>query len=279
LLTVGIVLATTLPAHSHTQSPKGHRSSPSSTTDPTSNAANASSTSLHQAIAAYVKSRHGAISAAVYDDNSKHLMLFHPKVRGRTASIVKADILETLLHRTGGHLTESQRETATSMIEESDNDSATDLWNQDGGAPGVKAYNDELGLAQTEPNVDWGDTTTSAADQVTLIRTLLHHSALLTTSSRDFQRKLMRHVEADQRWGISGGVPKNVVYGIKNGWLPVSEDHYLWAVNSIGWVHGDGKRYEIAVITQHDATEDYGINTIQHIAKLTWHHVTVASAS
>ena len=145
------------------------------------------------------------MSVAVWDGVAKDLMVVHPKLRGRTASIVKVDILETLLHKTGGHLTEEQRETATSMIENSDNDSATDLWNQDGGAPGVHAYNDDLGLKQTTPNVDWGLTTTSAADQVTLVRELLHSSPLLTTSGRRFQRTLMRHVEADQQWGISAG--------------------------------------------------------------------------
>jgi hypothetical protein len=165
------------------------------------------------------------------------------------------------------------------MIEESDNDSATKLWDEDGGAPGVKAYDDDLGLKQTEPNVDWGLTTTSAADQVTLIRELLRHSTLLTNSGRGFQRGLMRHVESDQQWGISGGVPKDATFGIKNGWLPVSEDHDRWAVNSIGWVRGPSKRYEIAVITQHNLTEGYGIHTIEHIAKLAWSHAAVTSSS
>jgi hypothetical protein len=276
LLTAGVVIATQLPAHSHAHTPSS--TSPPTGAVPTS-AASTTSATLRQAIESYVATRKGAISAAVYDDVSKQLTVIHPKVRGRTASIVKADILETLLHRTEGHLSEEQRETATSMIENSDNDSATDLWDQDGGAPGVTAYNTDVGLTQTEPNVDWGDTTTSASDQVTLIRTLLRHSSLLTDSARSFQRGLMRHVEADQRWGISGGVPKGIVIGIKNGWLPVDEDHDLWAVNSIGWVHGDGKRYEIAVITQHNATEGYGINTIQHIARLAWKDVGEASSS
>jgi hypothetical protein len=236
-------------------------------------------TRLRQQIAAYLAHRQGAASAAIYDSVSHHLTLVHPALRGRTASIVKVDILETLLHQTGGHLTEEQRDTATSMIENSNNDSATDLWNEDGGASGVASYNSDLGLTQTTPNVDWGLTTTSAADQVTLVRALLQPSSLLTNAARAFQRSLMRHVEADQQWGISGGVPKSAVFGNKNGWLPVSEDHDLWAVNSVGWVHGDGKRYVIAVITQHDATEDYGIDTISHVAALAWDDASVAPAS
>jgi Beta-lactamase enzyme family len=272
--TAGIVLATQWPAHSHAHS-HPQALSPSQPDNATSAAAN--TRTLHQILDSYIATRHGAVSVAVYDGVAKDLLVVHPKVRGRTASIVKVDILETLLHQTGGHLSEDQRETATSMIENSDNDSATDLWNQDGGAPGVHAYNDDLGLTQTTPNVDWGLTTTSAADQVTLVRELMHKSTLLTTSGRAFQRRLMRHVEADQRWGISAGPPKTAVVGIKNGWLPVDEDNDLWAVNSIGWVSGSGKHYVIAVITQHDPTMGYGIATIQHISRTVWAHMKVAS--
>jgi hypothetical protein len=275
VVTAGVVVATQLPAHSHART---HTKPPSSTVaDPASvNAAN--SRTLRQILSSYVATRHGAVSVAVWDGVAKDLVVVHPKLRGRTASIVKVDILETLLHKTGGHLSEEQRETATSMIENSDNDSATDLWDQDGGAPGVHAYNDDLGLKQTTPNVDWGLTTTSAADQVALVRELLHASPLLTTSGRRFQRTLMRHVEADQQWGISAGPPSTAVVGIKNGWLPVTEDNNRWAVNSIGWVKGDGKHYVIAVLTQHEPSMGYGIDTIEHISRTVWRHMSVAKS-
>jgi hypothetical protein len=278
LAAVGIVLATTLPANSHTRNHGRAGTPPSSNQPGPSSSSVANAASLHKLLVKYVDSRQGAVSVAVYDGVAKSLTVVHPKVRGRTASIVKVDILETLLHRTDGHLTEDQRETATSMIENSNNDSATDLWNQDGGAPGVHAYNDDVGLKQTAPNVDWGLTTTSASDQVTLVRLLLRSNNLLTNSGRHFQRTLMRNVEADQRWGISAGPPKTAVVGIKNGWLPVTEDHNLWAVNSIGWVRANGKHYVIAVITQHQPSMDYGVDTIQHVARTIWAHMTVAKA-
>jgi hypothetical protein len=274
-----VVLIAVLGSGSHHNAHAGPHTTPIASRSVGSNSnlqtlASSETASLHKAIASYVAHRHGAISAAVYDRNTGKLMLFHPKVRGRTASIVKADILETRLHQTGGRLSADDRATATTMIENSDNDSATDLFNEDGGPSGLTAYNNLVGMKQTTPNVDWGDTTTSAADQVTLVRELLSPSTLLTNSARSFQRTLMRHVESDQRWGISGGVPKGVKFGNKNGWLPVDEDHDLWAVNSIGWVHGDGKSYVIAVITQHNVSEDYGIDTIQAIATRAWQHMS-----
>jgi beta-lactamase class A len=267
LASAGAVLATQLPASSH-----GHSDRPA---PHTTSSAFVAHRSLRQAVKEYVNDREGAITAAVYDNVAKRLIVIRPKTRGRTASIVKVDILETLLHNTHGHLSTKQRRTAKAMIEHSDNDAATELWDEDGGASGVRSYNNDVGLKQTDPDVDWGLTRTSAADQVTLVRTLLRHSKLLTNRSRTFERRLMRHVEADQRWGISGGLPSNATFGIKNGWLPVDEDHDRWQVNSIGWVRGDGKRYEIAVLTEHNGTEGYGIATIEHIAGIAWHHVEV----
>jgi beta-lactamase class A len=269
VLAVGVVLVIQLPARSH-----DHRTPPS-TLATNSTAAPTATASLPDSIRAYLARRDGAVSVAVYDAVADQLTLIHPDLRGRTASIVKVDILETLLHRTGGHLSHSQRETATAMIEHSDNDAATELWNEDGEGEGVTAYNDDLGLQHTVTNLHWGLTKTTAADQVTLVKELVHHSPLLTNSSRHFQRHLMHNVEADQRWGITGGVPSSAKVAIKNGWLPVEKDDYRWAVNSIGWVRGDGKNYEIAVLTQRDSSEHYGIHTIEHVAGLVWDHMTV----
>jgi beta-lactamase class A len=229
---------------------------------------------LSQDIRAYLATRHGAVSVAVFDRVSHEQVLVHPADRMHTASIVKADILETLLHRTAGHLGANQKELARRMIEVSDNDAASALWREVRGHAGLDRYDAALGLHHTTPAADgrWGLTTTSAADQVAVVRELLTPSALLSTASRRYERKLMRRVRSDQRWGISGGVPDGVAVGNKNGWLPVRGDDYRWVVNSIGWVKGEGRSYVIAVLTAHEESEGYGIATIQHIAHLAWNH-------
>ena len=54
------------------------------------------------------------------------------------ASVVKLDILETLLARPqGAALAPADEALARSMIEDSDNDAATSLWAEDGGAAGL----------------------------------------------------------------------------------------------------------------------------------------------
>jgi hypothetical protein len=280
LTAVGAVIATQLPGRSAGGAHGAGPQTLQSTAAPAAGTATAltSSPSLRQIVASYAATRHGAIAVAVYDGVAKRLVVVHPAVRVRTASIIKVDILETLLHRTKGHLTTEQRETAARMIENSDNDAATDLWYQVDGSPGIDAYNDKAWLSQTEPSIHWGLMRTSAVDQVKLVRLLLHPNRLLSDSARRFQRTLMQGIEDDQRWGISAGVPESVTVGMKDGWLPVGEDHDLWAVNSIGWVHGLGRSYAIAVLTEHDPSKGYGIDTIEHISRTVWRHMTVASS-
>jgi beta-lactamase class A len=228
--------------------------------------------SLRDRLTTYADSRPGSVSVAVYDAVARHWVRVHPRDRMVTASIVKVDILQTLLHRHGGHLSAAQRELATRMIEQSDNDAASQLWDEVDGSTGVGRYNARLGLRQTHPHPDarWGLTSTSAADQVTLIRALVGRPSTLSKASQVYVRFLMRHVTSAQSWGVSAGPTSTADVGLKNGWLPVETDANLWAVNSIGWVRGSGRRYQIAVLTSHQPSEAYGIDTIEALSRLVW---------
>jgi hypothetical protein len=252
-------------AHARATAAPGRRSTvPTTPQDPLATAA----------IRRYLAGRSGSVSIALEDlaDPFGYIEWdFNPNARYQTASIVKADILETLLHHYGGPLTGSAAGVATGMIEDSDNDDATDLWNLADGATGVTAYNSVIGLTHTAPNAYgyWGETLTTAADQVKLLTQLVLPSRLLTTAARRYQLDLMEHVEPGQDWGVSGGVPKGVSVALKNGWLPLSSDSD-WEVNSIGRVNGDGRWYLIAVLTAHDPGEEYGIDTIDHVSSLVY---------
>jgi hypothetical protein len=214
------------------------------------------------------KSRSEALSRS--DESADYReWLLHPNARDETASIIKVDILETLLHQSRGALSYSARVTAEGMIDDSDNDDATDLWNADGGGNGVAAYNRVAGLTQTSPNIPgyWGLTLTSAADQIKLLTKLAYPSRVLTEGSRRYAVSLMEHITPDQDWGVSGGIPRNATVALKNGWLPTGE-YGSWEINSIGWVRGDRRDYLIAVLTANDPGEEYGIDTIEHISSL-----------
>ncbi len=231
-----------------------------------------------------VARRRGTVAVAVEDLSARRSsggyqeLSLHGGDRFQTASIVKADILETLLHHYGGPLSGSTAETASGMIEDSDNDDATDLWDLAGGASGVAAYNAAAGLRHTSPNVDgyWGETLTTAPDQVKLMARLAVPSGLLTPAARRYQLGLMEDIDPGQNWGVTGGVPARVTVALKNGWVPLAS-YSDWAVNSIGWVHGEGRDYLIAVLTAHDPSEQYGIETIDQISSLVFRELRPAA--
>ncbi|MGO9752480.1 MAG: serine hydrolase [Solirubrobacteraceae bacterium] len=222
----------------------------------------------------FLCTRSGSISIAVQSLVTGQEWLYKPQARDQTASIIKADILETLLRQAqvaSTPLDDDTSDTVEGMIENSDNDDATALWNQVGGSSGVGAYNASAGLTQTDLNTQgfWGESTTSAADQIRLLDELVAPSDLLNEASERYQLGLMEDVEADQDWGVSAGVPSGVSVALKNGWVPLTSNTD-WEVNSIGRVKGDGRYYLIAVLTAHDPSQDYGIDTIQGISPLVW---------
>jgi beta-lactamase class A len=199
------------------------------------------------------------------------------------ASIVKLDILETLLaQRAGRHrgLSGNDRELAQLMIEDSDNDAATALWQAVGGARGIRVFNTAAGLVATSPSgcvvcpgfpwPGWGLTTTTPADQIRLLRETVEPGGLLTSAGRGYGLRLMENVEPGQRWGVSGGVPARVKVALKNGWLPLNQAGTDWQINSIGWISGRGRNYLMAALTTGNPSEAYGIGTINGLAALVW---------
>jgi beta-lactamase class A len=235
------------------------------------------------AAASYVSRRNGVVLAAVYDLRTGQTWQFGRGQPQDEASVVKLDVLETLLAergRSGTELSASDRTLAEQMIEDSDNDAATSLWDEVGGASGIRSFNTSAGLADTVPSScvncpgfpwpGWGLTTTIPGDQLTLLRTLVEPNSLLTDTERSYALSLMENVTPDQRWGVSGGVPAQATVALKNGWLPLTSANNNWQINSVGWISGSGRDYLIAVLTTGNPTEQYGIDTIDQLAAMVW---------
>lgn len=224
-------------------------------------------------MARLLAARPGSTSIAVEDLRTGHEWVRNPGARDQTASIVKADILETLLFQAqerGTPVEDVESDTAEDMIEESDNDDASVLWDQIGAASGLDAYNARAGLDQSTGATGgyWGKTLTSAADQIRLLRQLALPHGLLSPASVRYELSLMEAIAPGENWGVTGGVPSSgVTVALKNGWVPLSSDTD-WEVNSIGWVRGAHHDYLIAVLTAHAPSEDSGIDTIDAVSKL-----------
>ena len=238
---------------------------------------------LAGAAASYVAGRSGTVLAAVYDVSTGQSWRLGDGPGQAEASVVKLDVLEALLARQGdAPLSPGDQSLARAMIEDSDNDSATSLWDEAGGPAGIGSYNGEAGLTKTTPSEcvvcpgfpwpGWGLTTTVPYDQLTLLKQLITPGPrpLLTQAERSYALSLMENVTPDQRWGISGGVPAGVTVALKNGWLPLNDANTDWQVNSVGWVSGDGRDYLAAVFTTGNPTEQYGIDTINALSSIIW---------
>ena len=238
---------------------------------------------LSGAAASYAADRSGSVLAAVYDVSTGQSWRLGDGPPQAEASVVKLDILEALLAKQAGTaLSAGDQSLSQSMIEDSDNDAATSLWDEAGGATGIGAYNDSAGLSGTTPSAcvtcagfawpGWGLTTTVPQDQLSLLRQLIAPGPrpLLSDAQRGYALSLMENVAPGQRWGVTGGVPAGVRVALKNGWLPLNDANTDWQINSVGWVSGDGRDYLIAVFTTGNPTEQYGIDTINALSSRIW---------
>ncbi|MFJ8491789.1 serine hydrolase [Streptomyces sp. NPDC094038] len=209
------------------------------------------------------------VSAAVLDLDSGDSAAYGDSAFD-TASIVKVDILATLLLQAqdaGRHLTATEKAYATKMIENSDNTSASQLWDVIGKAAGLDAANKRFGLTSTEggDGALWGLTQTTAADQLTLLQQVFGDDSKLSEASRAYLQGLMKTVESDQRWGVSAAADGSE-FAVKNGWLARSTTG-LWDVNSIGRVTVGGTDYLVAVLSKGTVSQAKGISLVEAAAK------------
>lgn len=194
-----------------------------------------------------------------------------------TASVYKLLVLETLLLRhqqEGATLSTGELAEATRMIENSDNVAGYQLFLDAGGNSGLANTAERLGMRHTVPGrTDPTFTTTSAQDCLAMLRAL-RGSGPLDATSRSLALRLMRGVEADQRWGVGVLADPGTSFANKNGWLsvddsngPGEDDDGRWVVNSVGIVTMHGHAVLVAVLTQHQHSFSDGVRLVQKLAR------------
>ncbi|MGD0923641.1 MAG: serine hydrolase [Streptosporangiaceae bacterium] len=268
-------------------------------------------------VARYLRTRHGVAQVALFNKlTGRTYLLSGGRNTQYTASIVKADIMSLWLWRyqsRPGIIPDSMpysiRYLLQNMITMSDNVAATSLFYFSGGCTTLTLFNTLIPTrhtvvaCETPTYYGWGNTTTTAKDQVAIVRTLAYRNATLARDAREYGLHLMESVEPTQRWGITCGPwgtkcaapdyatpDPDVTVALKNGWkyLPTcakQDDSCPWQVNSIGWVRGKGRNYVLAVLTTDDpagpgtAGLDYGISTIQGVSQRIWANLAAGRRS
>jgi beta-lactamase class A len=227
-------------------------------------------TQMISSIAAYAATRADNVTVAVQDLTTNRFYQFRPGVAENTASTLKVDILATLLGQAqaaGRSLTPEEQSLAVPMIEDSLDSAADTLWTRLG--PGaVGAFERAEGMTSTVPatNGVWGSTQTTALDRLAMIRTLAEPNALLTDASRAYLLGLMERITPSQDWGATAGVPPGVMVALKNGFAMSTG----WQINTTGWVDGGGRDYLVAVLTDGNTSEQYGIDTVDGVSSIIW---------
>jgi hypothetical protein len=190
-----------------------------------------------------------------------------------TASVIKVVVMTCVMARAeqqGRHVNEWELSLMWPMITYSDNDATDALWSDLGGGPGVATCLRELGVTGITPynGPYWGTSTASATGMATLMSRLAF-GEIVNPVHRGVALALLVSVAPEQRWGIPAGADDSgqEIVGVKDGWYP---DDDGWRVNSVGFIspiEAGQEPYAIAVMTNYQATQEYGIETIEGMAR------------
>ncbi|MFC8129627.1 serine hydrolase [Streptomyces sp. NPDC057302] len=224
---------------------------------------------LKKDITAALKNRKGTVAVGLHDRTTKTTCTLRSTTAFDSASVVKTTVLATLLwdaKKTERKLTARESDLAYAMITKSDNAATSKLWSQLGTAK-VKGFLRAAKMTKTVPGSGgyWGLTRINAADEQKLLALVTAPNSVLSDNARAYILKLMGKVVSSQRWGTPAGAPSGVKIHVKNGWLQRST--HGWRVHSIGAFKGGGHDYTISVLTHGNSTMNYGVATIQGVAK------------
>ena len=180
-------------------------------------------------------------------------------------------VLATLLWDAKKHnrLADRPREStlAKAMITKSDNDATSTLWKQLG-LTKIKGFLAAAGMTQTKP----GRERLLGPDPGHRHRRAEAAQAGHREEHGPERQRPRLHPQVDGpgRLRRSAGAhrtapPSGVSVHVKNGWLQRST--HGWRVHSVGTFKGGGHDYMITVLTHGNSTMNYGITTIQGVAK------------
>lgn len=224
---------------------------------------------LTKDITAALKNRKGTVAVGLHDRTTGTTCTLRATTSFDSASVVKATVLAALLwdaQKTGRALSSREKSLATSMITKSDNAAASKLWRQLGTTK-IKGFLRAAKMTKTVPGSGgyWGLTRINVTDEQKLLAVITGKNTVLTDASRAYVLKLMGNVVSSQRWGTPAGAPSGVKIHVKNGWLQRST--HGWRVHSLGAFKGGGHDYTLSVLTHGNSTMNYGVATIQGVAK------------
>jgi beta-lactamase class A len=232
--------------------------------------ASASIDTLAPSLATYLRATGQNVGVVIYDETRQRYYTYNGDLPFTVASSMKVPIMLALFDRfeqQNHKLTASEIDLLTTMIENSNNDSASTFYfHEIGGAQGITNFMQRIGVHGLTPNTNsWGYSMITPQAMVDLL-TLLNNGSILTIQDRNLASKLLEHIQPDQRVGVGDTAPTHATVAMKGGW--VTDEHDLWAVNSSGIVKVGQKTYIIAVYTQNQPSLESGQGIIRHVCSV-----------
>ena len=226
---------------------------------------------LYAALDRYKSGRVGTIGLMLRDNRDGGYFGWRTRTMESYSTIKVLILVATLKRAQDRHLslTTTQKSLASRMIRYSDN-AATDTLLAQIGVSTCQRVADQLGLASTVVRGGcsgwWGHSTTTTRDLVQLMNQLVL-GTYLTSGRRDYVRDLMATVTSSQRWGLGDPLPGGVHVELKNGWGPMSSGYRL---NSFGHVSGNGRSYQLAIMSKSPNGFSYGKTTVNRVSRIVY---------
>jgi len=216
-----------------------------------------SSAAIARAIA-WLKGRSGVTAVAVVD-TAGVLHGWHQDDQFVTASVIKAMLLVEYL-RTHATVGSWARATLTPMIEFSDNNAAQSIYRVVGDR-GLYALARAAGMKRFSIAGQLFGAQLTAADQARFFYRL---PGLVPAAHRAFALHLLSHVVSHQSWGIPAAArPLGWQVWFKGGWRGTSIGQL---VHQVARLHKGPRTFSMAVFTNGDPSQGYGILTIRGVA-------------
>ncbi|MEO7002926.1 MAG: serine hydrolase, partial [Ktedonobacterales bacterium] len=214
---------------------------------------------LSPSMANYLASLGDNVGAVVYDVTRHQYYTYNANGLFIQASSAKVPLMVAYLNwieSQGRSPNSNDQSLLTTMIENSNNDSAQVIYDTLGYDIGLNAYLRSIGINDYQPNSNgWGWGRWSPLDMAHIL-TLLQEGKALNASDRAYALSLMRNIEPDQRMGIGETAPAGATYEMKDGWVPSPDG--LWAINTSGIVTLGSETYIITVYTGEQTSYDGG---------------------
>ncbi len=221
-------------------------------------------------LATYLANIGGDVGVVVYDITRKQYYSYDADAQFITGSSIKVPIMLTFLNMIEQqHRPPSDYELylLTTMIENSNNDSAAALYNTEiGDSVGVTNYMQMINIIGLNPYpgaFGWSLITPMA--MVNLL-TKLYEGEILTAQDRNLALNLMGNIEYDQQVGVGDTAPSGATVAMKDGWV-IGPDG-LWAMNSSGIVTIGHETYIVSVYTTGQPVLEDGQAIAEHVCDM-----------